>query len=166
MKKILLLVCFILSLEGFAQQFKTAEVGVDGLTCSMCTRSTELSIRKLDFVDSVKMDLTNTNGIIYFKKGSEVKLEKIAKAVRDAGFSVRYLKAVFTFDSQNVNSGTCFSYGNAQYKFVGKENKTLSGEIKLTLVGKDFMPAKEYKKWSESVKDACTADKKTYYVTI
>jgi len=151
---------------GFSQQFKKVEIGVDGLTCSMCTRSVEMNIRKLDFVDSVKMDLTNTNGVVLFKKGATIEIEKIAKAVRDAGFSTRYLNAVFSFTSQELNNGSCFQYNGNQYKFIGVDNKKVSGETTLTFVGKDFMPSKQFKKWSESVKESCSSDKRTYYVKI
>jgi copper chaperone CopZ len=97
---LLFAVAFLFNVSALLAQFSKVEIGVDGLTCSMCTRSTELSIRKLDFVDSVKMDLTNTNGVITFKKGMPVSVEKIAQAVKNAGFSVRYLKADFSLASQ------------------------------------------------------------------
>jgi len=167
MKKLctLFAVCLFFTLSK-AQQFTSAEVGINGLTCSMCTRTTELSIRKLDFVDSVIMDLTNTNGIIIFKKGAVVSVEKIAKAVKDAGFSVRYLKAGFDLDKQNISSGSCFMYKGGQYKFLSQDSTSLSGTATLIFVGKNYMPPKEFKKWSGKVKDACTAGKQTYYVTI
>src|ERR1700722_452721 len=76
-------------------QFVSAKLGVDGLTCSACTRSVELSIRKLDFVKDVQMNLDNTVGQITFIPGKQISMNKIAKAVTDAGFSVRYLQATF-----------------------------------------------------------------------
>lgn len=156
----------LLNSGSLSAQFSKVEIGVDGLTCSMCTRSTEMSIRKLDFVDSVKMNLANTNGIITFKKGMQVSVEKIAKAVKDAGFSVRYLKAEFQLTSQKVSNGSCFTYNNEQYKFIGNENNTFTGEKTMTFIGKEFMPPKEHKKWSGKLKEPCSPDKKTYYVTI
>ncbi len=53
-------------------QFTSAELGVDGLTCSACTRSVELSIRKLDFVKDVQMNLDNTVGQITFVPGKQI----------------------------------------------------------------------------------------------
>ena len=166
MNNILIAIFFIITTSTYSQQFKSVEIGVDGLTCSMCTRTTELNIRKLNFVDSVIMDLSNTNGVITFKKGSEVSLEKIAKAVYDAGFSLRYLKAEFHFDTLNLTKGLCFSYHNEQYKYVGNEDKTVTGNLKMLLIGKKFMHAKEFKKWATSTNDACVTDKKTYYVSL
>src|SRR5688572_13483114 len=82
MKSLILKGFLLLSISGFSQQFKTVEIGIDGLTCSMCSRATEMNIRKLPFVDSVAMDLTNTNGVVTFKKDTQVDLDRIAEAVR------------------------------------------------------------------------------------
>src|SRR4051812_34474653 len=103
MKKALLsFVLLILGLTGVRAQFLWAEIGVDGLTCSACTRSVEMSLRKLDFVDSVVMNLEHTDGKIYFKKDQSVEPDKIAQAVVNAGFSVRFLKANFNFSGTQV----------------------------------------------------------------
>ncbi len=166
MKKLFLLFTLLSFKQLLSQQFNSVEIGIDGLTCSMCTRTTEMNIRKLSFVENVVMDLSNTNGIITFKKGSVVSLYKIAKAVRDAGFSVRYLKAEFSFDSLKLGNEMCFTYKNEQYKYLGMESKNISGSAKLTLIGKEFMPPKEFSKWSSRTKTACAPDKKAYYVTI
>ena len=74
-------------------QFTSAKIGINGLTCSACTRSVETGLRKLSFVENVEMSLENKSGIITFKKGQKVEIEKIASAVTDAGFSVRFLTA-------------------------------------------------------------------------
>lgn len=163
---LLLNLAFFLNSSSVSAQFSKVEIGVDGLTCSMCTRSTEMSIRKLDFVDSVKMDLTNTNGIITFKKDKKVSVEKIAKAVKDAGFSVRYLKATTSFHSQPVNSEGCFTYDGEQYKLLGRESTTLDGEKVMTFTGKEFMPNKEFKKREKELKSTCGTEKKVYHVTL
>src|ERR1700746_2210399 len=90
---------FLLLLQfGVSAQFNYALIGVDGLTCSACTRSVEMSIRKLNFVDSVTMNLEHTEGKIIFKKGAKVEVDKIAKAVIDEGFSLRSLYVGVNFD--------------------------------------------------------------------
>lgn len=84
--------------KGFAQ-FVWAEIGVNGLTCSQCSRSVEMSIIKLDFVKDVQMGLESTVGKILFKQGNDISFKKIAKAITDAGFSIRYLKANYSFNN-------------------------------------------------------------------
>lgn len=148
-------------------QFKWAEIGVDGLACSACTRAAEMNIRKLDFVDSVAMNLENTEGKITFKAGKKVNIEKIAQAVFDAGFSVRYLKASFIFYNVTVSNGFNWENDKESYCFVKTESKTLNGEIALTFIGKSFMPPKEYKTWKKKILECCgTNKKKGNYITI
>lgn len=163
-----LLVLAFLPYMSFGQ-FQSAEIGVDGLTCSACTRAVEMSVRKLDFVDSVAMDLSNTNGQLFFKKRAKISVEKIAKAVTDAGFSVRYLNAVFNFSNVSVEEKFCWTYENEQYQFVKTENKILNGNITLKFIGEKYLSKKEIKKWSAIISNAkgkgCNA-KNIYYVTL
>lgn len=148
-------------------QFLSADVGINGLTCSACSRSVEMSIRKLDFVQDVQMDLQNTRGKIVFKEGGHVSIDKLAKAVTDAGFSVRYLNALFVVDSVSIFNNNYFDYENAHYRFINAVTKKLSGAVTLTFIGKKYLPKKEYKKWKKEIKSIYANDKqKAYYVTL
>lgn len=164
---VLILTFFLLCTQKGLGQFTVAEIGVNGLTCSQCSRSVEMSLLKLDFVKEVQMNLENTNGKITFKKGIEVNLKKIAKAVTDAGFSVGYLRVAYAFDNLDISNPASFSNASGQFCFVNTELKKLHGEILLTVINKEFMPNSEYKKWKEQIKKSCTEVKKeTYYVTL
>lgn len=148
-------------------QFVSAELGINGLTCSACTRSVEMSIRKLDFVKDVQMNLDNTKGVITFKPGSKVSIDKVAKAVIDAGFSVRYMQATFKADSTlHISDNYCLSYGDATYQFVKVTPVDVKNDIVLKFIGKEFQESKEYKKWKGDLKPMCTGTKSMYYVTL
>ena len=113
----------------------------------MCTRSVEMSIRKLDFVDSVVMDLENTEGIVYLKAGIAIDLRKLAKAVTHAGFSVRFMRIEVSFESTDVSS--CFSIGPDTFQVIDEPINKSSRSAALILVGEEFMPRRElahYKK--------------------
>ncbi len=150
-------------------QFKVVMFGVDGLTCSACSRSVEMQIRKLDFVDNVEMDLANTSGKIYFKGGSKIKMEKIAKAITDAGFSVRSLGAVFNFDKVDIGENFCWEYAGDQFQFLKTQNRQLNGDVLIKFIGEKYLSKKELKKWSLILKKAMSTgcdSKNTYYVTL
>lgn len=168
--KLLFFTTFILSLAvatNCSAQFVSVEIGVDGLTCSACTRTVEMSIRKLDFVKDVQMNLDNTKGIITFKAGSNVSIKKIAKAVVDAGFSVRYLQATYRTDSVlHISDNYCFSYDGSTYQFIKVNAADMKNEIVLKFIGKSFQESKEYKKWKAYLKPMCGKAKTTYYVTL
>jgi len=150
--------------KGFAQ-FISAEIGVNGLTCSQCSRSVEMSLLKLNFVKEVQMDLESTVGKIIFKSGTKISFHKVAKAIRDAGFSVRYLKATYSFKNGNNTSNFTPLNASGQFCLVNTIIKDLNGDILLTFLGKEFMPKQDYSKWSESIKKTCgELSKESYYV--
>lgn len=156
--------CFI-SIQSSAQ-IKWVQIGVDGLTCSACTRAVEMNLRKLDFVDSVSMSLENTEGRLFFKTDKKVNIEKIALAVTDAGFSVRYLKAAFVFKNLDIAKGSTWVYENEQYCFVKAGNKKLDNETVVVFLGNKFMPSKTYKQWKKEIIECCGPLKKnTFYIT-
>jgi hypothetical protein len=113
------------------------------------------------------MNLQHTEGKITFKPGAKVDVEKIAQAVVDAGFSVRYLLAGFVFDNTVVSKGFCYPYEESQFQFVKTEGKTLNGETTLKFIGKEFQSGKEYKHWKSDLIPVCDKLKgKILYVTL
>lgn len=139
-------------------------LGVNGLTCSACSKTVELAIRKLDFVEDVIMNLEQTEGKIVFKENADVDPDKVAKAVKDAGFSVRYLNALYHFKS-GVPNGNCVVDGDKVFQFSDKSNVIDSGEVNLLLLGAAFQPRKEYMSMKASIVPVCDAsEKKLYFV--
>jgi copper chaperone CopZ len=172
MKWCILFLCLICSLAGMAQ-FKSAVVGVDGLTCSACAFATEKSLLKLDVIDSVFMQLEENTATLFFKPGKKVDMTAVAKKITDAGFSVRSLTALVDVGQLRVTPDYCWPYENDIYHFIKlASEKELKGVVQLTFVGEKFMPSKEFKKWKLYCKNACTTGiaaapySKDYYVTI
>lgn len=160
---------FIIFVNGLNAQITKAIVGINGLTCSACSFATEKSIRQLNFVDSVNMDLVNNIATVYFSKTIKVNLDEVSKKVYDAGFSVRSLEAFFYFNQVSVSPHFCFEYANDSYNFFEvKETQLLNGEVKLKLIAKKYMTKAEYKLWKPKI-DAtplCHQTSKTYFVTL
>lgn len=108
----------ILSAVGSSRAgLKWADIGVNGLTCPMCTRSVEMSLMRLDFVDSVVMSLETTDGRIFFKKNMPINLNQVAKAVVNAGFSVRFVKLQMSFDDIPLNNDGSFVFQGQTFKW-------------------------------------------------
>jgi len=146
-------------------QYKEAEIGINGLTCSQCSRSVELRIRKLAFVKDVQMNLEHTEGRVFFKEGEKVEIGKIASAVKDAGFSVRYLKAVYHFGNETVSKDKCLDLSGDHYTFVRSKEQSLTGDVPMTFLGEKFQEKKEFRKWQSYLKSNC-AGGYTYFVTL
>lgn len=152
-------------------QFVKAEVQVSGLTCSMCQLATEKALKSLDFVSDIKPDLNKNVYLVSFKKDKKVNLDLMKKKVKDAGFSVSKLVAVFNFDQVKVSKDFHFDYAGSKYHFIDVDARTLDGPVRLTLLDKEFIPAGDYKKWAAKTTMTCFESGKmngvrTYHVTL
>jgi len=139
-------------------QFTKAELQVSGLTCSMCSKATEKSLRTLNFIGDIKADLNRNVFVITFKKDAQVNIGLISKKVENAGFFVNNLKATFNFDNVKLDDNS-FTSGGDTFYLLNHLNQPLSGPQTLTIVDKGFAPASVYKKYK-------TADSKGYHVVI
>jgi len=159
----LILFCsFALSAPAQVRHF---ELGVNGLTCSACSRTVEVSLRKLPFVKDVQMNLEHTEGQIFFKDNTNIDIAKIAKAVVDAGFSVRYLRGSYAVNNLSISPGNCIEVFGNKFVFVKSADKTLNGAVTLQFIGDKYMPRKEAKQWQPLLKDNCNSAH-PYFVTL
>jgi copper chaperone CopZ len=156
----------ILTTYGLAQ-FKTAVVGIDGLTCSACSNATEQSILKLEFVEFVVMDLNNNSAYVVFKKDRNVEIEKLAEKVYDAGFTVRSMDVIFYFDKEIIKNQECFEYAQKEYFIVNPKETALNGEKTLKFIAKKMMTKIEFKQYKAFIKYKCEGlVNPDYYVKI
>jgi copper chaperone CopZ len=146
------IVLLITTISAAKAQFTKAELQVSGLTCSMCSKATEKSLRTLNFIGDIKADLNRNVFVITFKKDMPVNLGEISKKVQNAGFFVNNLKATFNFDNIKV-SNNAFNYAGDTYHLVSGGDKTLTGPVMVTVVDKGFATAAVYKKYSSQVAD-------------
>ena len=150
-------------------QFKSVSIGIDGLTCSMCSRSVEMSLVKLNFVDRVVMDLNNNHSEIFLIEDKYVSIDKIAQAVIDAGFSVAYLNAWFDFEGQSLSTDSCWYYAYDTYQFININQPKLEGKMNLKFIGANFLSRSEMKKWKTQLsqaKNKVCHQKRQYFVTL
>ncbi len=153
MKRIILIgILFFLSL-GLQAQFIKAELEVSGLTCSMCSLSTQKSLKTLDFIGDIKPDLNKNIFYIEFVPGREVNLSAMKDKVKAAGFSVSKLIAVFNFNQIKISRDFIFNYHGSNYYFVDAPDKILNGETRFMILDKDFVSSKDFKKMSFGIKD-------------
>ena len=166
--KNILLTFLVLLFCDFAAsaQVKDVELGINGLTCSQCSRSVEMKLRRLDFVKDVQMNLERTEGKITLRPDKKVDMERVAKAVEDAGFSVRYLQATFNFNQVQITPGHCFVYSGDNYQFLQTPEKVLDGLVTITFVGPKYQAKKDAKKYQPYMQGGCDAGGKLYYVTL
>jgi copper chaperone CopZ len=147
MKVILNIVLFLMvSSTAFAQKITSADLQVTGLTCSMCSKATETSLRTLDFIESIRPDLNKNLFVLTFKKDKAVNMDLLRKKVQDAGFSVGVLKMNINFKQVEVDNEGLAVAGVHAYRFLDAKNKVLNGDVKVTVLDKNFLSTAEYKK--------------------
>jgi copper chaperone CopZ len=155
MKKILFI--FLIGLVGISSQaqFTKANLQATGLTCAMCSNAINKALMKVPFVESVKSDIKNSSFSIVFKEGQAVSIDAIKDAVEDAGFSVGSLQVTGKFDAVQVAEDKHVKIGDAVYHFLNTKNEVLEGEKTITVVDKDFLTSKQFKKITAGSKMSC-----------
>ncbi len=136
-------------------QFSKASLQASGLTCSMCSKAVKVALEKVSFVKEVKVNIKNQEYAIVFKENSKADFDELKNAVEDAGFSVASLKVTGSFSSVNVEKDKHIQLDGKNFHFVNSGGKVLNGEQIFTIVDKDFLSAKEYKKFSAATKLEC-----------
>jgi copper chaperone CopZ len=154
-KKFVFSLLFSLIVISVHAQFINATIGINGLTCSQCSRSVEIQLRKLAFVKDVKMNLEQTSGTIFFKENKKVNIASIANAVKDAGFSVRFLKAEIDKTSVNISEQGCFNLDGNSYNVLGPTPIPSKTILTLQFVGKDYLPGNDFKRYKLPTNTAC-----------
>ncbi len=147
MKKIFLIIALLYSVNGFSQ-IKEASLKASGLTCSLCSKAIYKALTAIQFINEVKPNIQNSTYIISFKSGVQPDFDLIAKAVTNAGFSVAQLKLVVNFDNISINNNMHIKIENKEFHFLNVHNETLKGDRTIILIDKNFISARDYKKYS------------------
>jgi len=166
MKTLKLFIVLLIATASVAKaQFTKAELQVSGLTCSLCARTTEKSLKALPFVSEIKPDLIRNVYTLTFRNDVPVDFEQISKKVKNSGFSVNYLKTTANFDNIKLADNS-FTYGNDTFKLLNAD-KAPSGIVLLTIVDKGFAPNSVSKKYLGKVAEVPpTTAGRTYHVAI
>ncbi|MFD0795536.1 heavy-metal-associated domain-containing protein [Mucilaginibacter litoreus] len=165
MKTLKIFVILLISAFAAKAQPTKAELQVSGLTCSLCAKTTEKSLKALPFISDIKADLIRNVYMITFKNDVPVDFEQISKKVKSSGFFVNYLKPTFNFDEIKV-ADNAFTYGGNTYKLLNAD-KPLTGPVVVTIVDKGFAPNSVVKKHlGKDVAETATSGGRTYHLAI
>lgn len=152
---IIALALFGTTFTASAQEYKKASLQAAGLTCAMCSNATLNALKTLSFVDHIDTDLNATTFILHFKKGAQVNIDDIKKKVENAGFSVGKLSVTANFANQKVENDTHINFAGQTLHFMDVQAQVLNGEKDLTVIDKDFIPAKSFKSYGAKTTMPC-----------
>jgi len=166
LKKILILLsAACLSIKASAQ-FTKATLEASGVTCSLCSKAIKKALEALPVVQAVNVDVKAQQYNIVFKKNSPVHFVDIQKAVEDAGFSIAGLRVTGYFDNIKLRKDENIRIGDQAFDFLNADNETLNGERTFTLVDKNFLAPKTFKKYSTVIKQTAGSSIRVYHVII
>ena len=181
MKKLLGVLLVAISVMPARAQFTKAEMQATGLTCAMCSNAINKALQKVPFVETVRSDIKNSAFHIVFKENAAIDIDALKIAVEDAGFSIGSLKLTGVFPGVKIEKDQHVKIGNENFHFVNGKEQLLTGERTITVVDKNFVTAKEFKKQCAAtkmncmqtgkaaaccVKDGMTEGERVYHVTI
>ncbi|RZK79376.1 MAG: hypothetical protein EOO92_09440 [Pedobacter sp.] len=92
--------------------------------------------------------------MIEFKDQKPVNMDLIKKKVQDAGFSIGNLMAVINFNNTKVNEDGLAVAGPNAYKFLNTKSKVLNGNVKVSVLDKNFISGTAFKKKAAQVSAA------------
>ncbi len=136
-------------------QLTKATLQASGLTCSLCAKSINKAVQSLDFVEKVEVDIKTSSFIILFKKEAVPDVDLIRKKVEGAGFSVAKLQLTGNFNNVPVKNDAHIKLDGKTFHFLNVQDQVLNGEQSITLVDKNFVSAKDFKKYSAYTKMEC-----------
>jgi len=155
MKKIFFIAALILISASSFAQIQSASLKASGLTCSMCSKSIFKSLQKVSFIQDVKVDIEGSGYELKFKPGSQVVIDDVKKAVEKAGFSVASMKVTANFPKTTIENDAHIALNGTNLHFLNVPQQTIQGEKTFTVVDKNFLPAKDNKKYSQYTKMTC-----------
>lgn len=155
MKRFLLVLVAAVSSLVMNAQFSKATLQATGLTCAMCSNAINKALQKVPFVESVKSDIKNSAFSIVFKTGADIDIDALKKAVEDAGFSIGSLRLTGNFSDLVVEKDKHIKIGNENFHFLNGEGQSVNGEKEITVVDKNFVTEKQFKKISSGTKMNC-----------
>ncbi len=156
----LLLLLMIATSNLSRAQFTGATLQVSGLTCPMCSRAVQKSLEKVTFIETVKANIKTQEYIVSFKKNSAISFDELRKAIEDAGFSVARLQVTGNFENIKVKEDEALKINGQTFYFLNGENMVLNGAKTVTIVEKDFLTEKAFRKYCNDAGGNCTKTEK------
>lgn len=152
LKKWLLFTVMLASGLMAGAQFSKARLQASGLTCAMCSNAINRALQKLPFIQTVNADIKNSAFDISFNKGHEVEIEALRRAVEDAGFFIAGLQLTGIFNDLKVASEEKVKLGKNELRFLEINKQTLNGEKTIRVLNKEYVTAKEFKKFNTATR--------------
>lgn len=171
MKKLLFIPVLFFSFIA-SSQFSKAEMQVSGLTCSLCSNAVKKGLENVGFVKEVKVDIKTQQYKIIFKENAAIDPDKLKDAVSNAGFSVAKFEVTGHFTNLKFQKEEPVQINNLFFLLLNSNRATINGDLTLTIIEKDYLTARNLKKYCSNPSIKClqptmtSGNKRIYHVII
>lgn len=137
MLRLFLILLFSFIIHSSDAQVQKIIIGVNGLTCSQCSKSVYNKLIQLDFIQKVEMDLNEHTAMILLKNENEYNIDKLSNAVIDAGYSVRNIIVYFRKEGLQF-ADNYWIHADNRFYFDKEKNKNLPENFQVEIIGKKY----------------------------
>jgi hypothetical protein len=113
------------------------------------------ALDNVSFVDKVDVDIKSQKYNLSFKDGATVDFDVLKKAVEDAGFSVASFLVTAKINGIKLEKDSHLLIGKQYFHFLNAKDQQINGSIVFNVVDKQFVPDKQFKKYSTASKMEC-----------
>ena len=142
MKKAILFLQFIVLTIIANAQITKVEIMATGLTCSMCSNAINKQLKTLTEVENVVIDLNKNLFTITLKAANTLTPKTFKDKVEKAGFFVGEMVLTINYNNEAITDNKKID----NYIFIDTKPKTINGLVKLKVLDKGYVTAKEFKK--------------------
>jgi hypothetical protein len=94
------------------------------------------------------MSLESTEAKIYPGKNTTISMKEIARSVKDAGFSVRFIKMEMDVADLRLQENGIFYSSGQEFRLTGNKNVPKTGMVNFRLIDPLFTTPKDRDKWT------------------
>lgn len=73
-------------------ELRRVELNIVGMDCATCAHGVQVTAEKLSGVEAVEVSLERASAVIRLKRGNDIRMEQLARLIRENGFTVKRAK--------------------------------------------------------------------------
>ncbi len=156
--KRIVLILFVLCFTAVGNaQFYSAELQAAGLTCAMCSNAIHKSLKKLNFIKVVEVDLKSSSFTLLFQESAFIDFDAIRNKVEDAGFSVSSLTVKANIPQTVEFNNSALLINKVWICFVDDKEQQVRGDVNFRIIEKGFVPDKVFAKYKKNIQSSVCA---------
>jgi copper chaperone CopZ len=114
----------------------------------MCSKAVKVALEEVPFVEKVTVDIKNQQYTLTFRDSAAINFDALAEAVEEAGFSVASLRVTAELEKQHLQKDDHVRIGDHYFHFLNASNQQVGGTTTFSIVDKNYVSEKEFKKYS------------------